>query len=87
MFGVSISDIEEAENHEVMLYFHPLFHEYSNVFPNEILGISLEHDIDFCIDLILGVEPISRALYHMTPQKLSEIILQLESRSIVLTID
>ena len=45
---------------------HPLLHEYIDVFPNEILGMPPKHDIDFWIDLVLGVELISQASYHMT---------------------
>ena len=40
-----------------------------------------KRDIDFCIGLILGEEPISSAPYCMTTQKLSELHLQLEDLS------
>ena len=75
MFVVSISDLEEAERHEVILDNHPLLHEYVDIFSNEILGMSPECNIDFCIDLIPIAEPISQAPYHMTTQELSELIL------------
>ena len=57
---------------------HPPLCEYENVFPDEVLGMPLQYDIDFWIDLVLGVEPISLAHYHMTIQELSELKLQLE---------
>ena len=38
----------------------------------------LKRDIDFCIDLVPGAEPISRAPYRKTTQELSELRLQLE---------
>lgn len=56
---VSISNLEEVESHEVMFDNDPLLHEYANVFPDEILGMPPQCAIDFCIDLILGVEAIS----------------------------
>ena len=59
MFLVSISDLEEAESHMVTLDDHPLLHEYANVFLDEIPGMPPQCDIDFQIDLVLGVEPIS----------------------------
>ena len=73
MFLVSVSDLEETKSREVMLDEHTLFREYVEVFLNEILGMLLEHDIDFRIDLIPGVVPISRAPYHMTIQELSNL--------------
>ena len=57
---------------------HPILQEYIDVFPSEISGMPLKHDIDFCIDLVPGAEPISRAPYRMTTQELSELRLQLE---------
>ena len=48
------------------------------MFPNEIPGMPPQRDIDFWIDLVLGVEPISQAPYRMTTQELSELKLQLE---------
>ena len=48
------------------------------MFPSEILGMPPKRDIDFCIDLVPGAEPISRAPYRMTTQELSELRLQLE---------
>lgn len=48
------------------------------MFPSEILGMSPKHDIDFMIYPVLGVEPISKALYRITTQNLSELRLQLE---------
>lgn len=57
---------------------HPLLREYENLFNDEIPGMPPKCDIDFHIDLIVGVEPISQAPYHMTTQELSELRLQLE---------
>ncbi len=59
MFLVSISDLEEAESRMVIIDDHPLLCEYEDVFPNEILSISPQLDIDFQINLIPGVELIS----------------------------
>ena len=78
MLLVSIIDLEEAKSRTMKLGDHPLLHEYVDVFPNEILGIPPQPDIDFHIDLVLGVESISRVPYHMTTQELSELILELE---------
>ena len=59
MFLVSLSDLEETESRTVTLDDHPLLREYVDVFPDDVLGMSPQRDIDFCIDLVQGVEPIS----------------------------
>lgn len=59
MFLVTINDLEEVEICEVILDDHPLLRDYADVLPNEILGMLLECDINFCIDLVLGVGSIS----------------------------
>lgn len=40
MFAFYVSDLEEAKIHEVTLDDHPLLHEYADIFPNEIPGMS-----------------------------------------------
>ena len=59
LFLVSLSDLEEAESCTVTLDDHPILREYVDVFPDEISGMPLQRDIDFWIDLVPGVEPIS----------------------------
>ncbi len=58
MFVVFVSNPKEAESHMVTLDDNPLLHEYACVFPNEILGMPPQRDIDFQIDLILGAKLI-----------------------------
>ena len=66
LFLVSLSDLEEAKSRTVTLDDHPLLREYADVFPDEIPGMPPQRDIDFQIDLVPRVEPISQAPYHMT---------------------
>jgi len=47
--------------------------EFSDVFPNEISGIPPLREVEFCIDLIYGATPISRAPYQMAPAELKEL--------------
>ncbi|KAH9294545.1 hypothetical protein KI387_040251, partial [Taxus chinensis] len=48
------------------------------VFPGELPGMPPPREIDFHIDLVPRVEPISRAPYRMTTPELYELKLQLE---------
>ena len=75
---VLVSDLEEVESHSMNLDDHQLLCEYADVFLDEIPSIPPQHDIDFCINLILGEELISQDHYQMTTQELSELRLQLE---------
>nr|XP_016451462.1 PREDICTED: uncharacterized protein LOC107776136 [Nicotiana tabacum] len=40
----------------------PVVHEFPKVFPTDLSGMPLDRDIDFCIDLVSGTQPISTAL-------------------------
>ncbi|XP_055830852.1 uncharacterized protein LOC129899876 [Solanum dulcamara] len=50
-----------------------IVNEFLEVFPNGLLGIPPESEIDFGIDLLSYTNPISISLYRMTPTKLKEL--------------
>ncbi|GJX72019.1 putative reverse transcriptase domain-containing protein [Tanacetum coccineum] len=52
--------------------------EFADVFPDELPGLPPAREIEFGIELILGAEPISKALYRMTPVELKELKEQLQ---------
>ena len=41
----------------------PVVREFPNVFPEELLGIPPEREVDLSIEIVPGTTPISRALY------------------------
>ena len=41
----------------------PVVKDYSNVFPEELLGMPPDRDIEFLIELLLGTGPISNIPY------------------------
>jgi hypothetical protein len=45
---------------------YPVLSEFQDVFPNELLGLPPERELDFTIELKPGVEPISKTPYQMT---------------------
>lgn len=59
MFSISLSDIFEGKFWEVILNDHPLLKEFVNAYPSDTLNMLSNYGINFWIDLILGVEPIS----------------------------
>ncbi|XP_070056431.1 uncharacterized protein [Nicotiana tomentosiformis] len=52
--------------------------EFVDVFPSDLPGMPPDRDIDFCIDLALGTQPISIPPYGMAPKELQEPKEQLE---------
>jgi hypothetical protein len=43
------------------------------VFPDDLLGVPQDWDIEFTIELQPGMTPISRRPYKMTPKELAEL--------------
>ncbi|XP_070020497.1 uncharacterized protein [Nicotiana sylvestris] len=56
----------------------PVVREFSNVFPSCLLGMPLDRDINFCIDLAPGTQPISIPPYRIAPNELKELKEQLD---------
>ncbi|XP_070005343.1 uncharacterized protein [Nicotiana sylvestris] len=52
--------------------------EFADVFPSDLPSMPLDHDIDFCIDLTPGTQPISIPPYCMAPKELKVLKEQLE---------
>jgi len=46
---------------------------YMDVFPDEIPGLPPRREIEFAIDFIPGVGPVSISPYRMTPVELAEL--------------
>ncbi|XP_070025266.1 uncharacterized protein [Nicotiana sylvestris] len=56
----------------------PIVREFSEVFPLDLPGMPPDRDIDFCIDLAPGTQPIYILPYRMVPPKLKELKEQLQ---------
>ncbi|XP_070045383.1 uncharacterized protein [Nicotiana tomentosiformis] len=52
------------------LEFVPVVNEFPEVFPDELLGISPEREIDFGVDMEPGTQPVSILPYRMVPAEL-----------------
>jgi hypothetical protein len=55
----------------------PVVQEYSDVFPEEPLGMPPDRDIEFVIDLIPGTSPIAKRPYRMAAPEFAELKKQL----------
>eukprot|EP00253_Pinus_taeda_P004982 PITA_04982 len=56
----------------------PIIREFADVFPEEILGLPPKRNIDFTIELMPGVAPVSREPYRMSVPELTELKMQLQ---------
>ena len=52
--------------------------EYEDVFPDELLGLPPQRDVDFTIELHLDTSPISMIMHRMAPIELQELKVQLQ---------
>nr|GEX49130.1 retrotransposon protein, putative, Ty3-gypsy subclass [Tanacetum cinerariifolium] len=57
---------------------HPIVQDFSDVFPEELSGITPERKVEFGIELIPGTQPISKAPYSIAPIELKELKEKLE---------
>ena len=51
----------------------PFVQEFSDVFPEDLLGLPLDRELKFGIDFLLRSAPISIPPYRMAPTELKEL--------------
>ena len=55
---------------EVTVVMVPVVREFSYVSPDDLPGLPPDREIEFGIDVLPGIEPISKAPYRMAPVEL-----------------
>ena len=51
----------------------PVVREYLSVFPEDLPGLPPDREVEFSIDLIPGIAPVSKAPYRLAPAELKEL--------------
>ena len=70
--------MEEASKDKVeSIEDHPVLRDFEDVF-REIPGLPPKRNIDFSIDLVPGVAPVSKTPYKMCTPEMKELQMQLE---------
>ncbi|XP_070004402.1 uncharacterized protein LOC142163410 [Nicotiana tabacum] len=64
--------VKDADAQIPTLQSVPIVNEFPEVFPEDLLGIPPDREIDFGIDLLPGSKPISIPPYRMDPAELKE---------------
>ena len=59
----------------------PVVHKFEDVFPDEVSGFPLNREVEFSIDLVPGIGPVSMAPYRMALAELVELKNQIEEHS------
>ena len=60
------------------LEFIPVVSEYPDVFPEELLGMPPDRELEFSIDLVPGTAPLYKKYYRMPSSELVELKKQLD---------
>jgi len=68
---VHATTMKEVEN-------TPVVREFADVFPEDLLGLPRDRNVQFSIELKPGTTPISRRAYRMAPKGLAELKTQLQ---------
>ena len=69
--------IKEAKEESLRLEVIRVVREYSDVFPDRLLGLPPKREVEFMIELILDTESISIIPYQIAPIELKELKEQL----------
>ncbi|GKC61042.1 putative reverse transcriptase domain-containing protein [Tanacetum coccineum] len=56
-------------------------HDFPKVFPEDLLGLPLNRQVEFQIDLVPGAAPIARSSYRLAPSEMKELATQLQELS------
>jgi len=65
--------VRDVDSETPSLESFPVVNEFLKVFSNDLLGIPLEREIDFGIDLLPDTQPISILFYRIDSAELKEL--------------
>ena len=67
MFLAHIRDVSKASGRVEDV---PVVWEFADVFPEELVSLPPEREVEFCIEVVPGTAPIAKAPYRMAPREL-----------------
>ena len=70
--------VRDVDQLEQRLENVPVVCEFSDVFPEELPALPPEREIEFCIEVTPGTDPISIPPYRMAPAELKELKVQIQ---------
>ncbi|GKD00274.1 putative reverse transcriptase domain-containing protein [Tanacetum coccineum] len=72
------AQVMEKKSYEKRPENIPVVKEFLEVFPEDLPGLPLVHQVEFQIDLIPGAAPVARAPYRLAPSEMQELSDQLQ---------
>ncbi|GKA49266.1 putative reverse transcriptase domain-containing protein [Tanacetum coccineum] len=76
-----LAQVTEQKSKEKRLEDVPVIQDFPEVFPKELPGLLPPKQVEFRIDLILGVAPVACAPYRLAPSEMKELSKQLQELS------
>ncbi|GKD27924.1 putative reverse transcriptase domain-containing protein [Tanacetum coccineum] len=73
-----LTHVTEKKSKEKRLEDVPVIRDFPEVFPDDLPGLPPLRQVEFRIDLILGVAPVARAPYRLAPSEMRELSVQLQ---------
>ncbi|BBN68138.1 hypothetical protein Prudu_296S000100 [Prunus dulcis] len=73
-----LAHVVDTRKQELKLEDIPVVRDFPDVFPDDLPGLPPHREIEFTIELIPGMSPISQAPYRMAPAELNELKVQLQ---------
>ncbi|GJU73208.1 putative reverse transcriptase domain-containing protein [Tanacetum coccineum] len=73
-----LAQVIEQEPKEKRLEDVPVIRDFPEVFPKDLPGLLPPRQVEFRIDLILGVAPVAHAPYRLAPSKMKELSKELQ---------
>ena len=70
--------LETSGDENPRLEDYLVLQEFKDVFPDEIPGLPPKWDIDFTIELVPGIAPVSKTPYKMSTSEMLELKMQLQ---------
>ncbi|KAL0416289.1 UNVERIFIED_CONTAM: hypothetical protein Slati_3460800 [Sesamum latifolium] len=68
-----LAHVKDTKKVNPMLEEIPVVRDFPEVFPDDLLGLPPHREVDFAIETLPGVAPISIAPYRMAPVELQEL--------------
>ena len=59
----------------------PIIREFPEVFPDYVSGLPPARQVEFCIDLVPGANPVAKSPYRLAPSEMQELASQLQELS------
>ena len=73
MYSYLASVVDTTKKEKDELNDVPVVNEFTSVFPDDLLGLPLDQEVTFEIEVLLGTTVISKATYRMAPVELKEL--------------